>query len=199
MSWERFDDGFTDRPIWDGVSYEARWHYHALVGICCRQRRWDGLMPLPVARRASDVSDPDKCHAELERVGLVYVVADTVKLPHIDEHVPSPGVRANAVQAAVRMRAHRERSRLHAAGDHSRCLPGKCESRDSSNDVTKNVGTGRVGSGNPNYAPTEELQTDATDGVTVRCTECHKPTHFPIAGRCRTCHASWLRARRDSA
>jgi hypothetical protein len=29
VTWTHLDDGFTDRPIFEDLSYEARWHYLA--------------------------------------------------------------------------------------------------------------------------------------------------------------------------
>ncbi|MEV8635393.1 hypothetical protein AB0395_27420 [Streptosporangium sp. NPDC051023] len=147
MSWTRYDDLFTERPDWDGVSYPARWHYLAMVQACSRQRRWDGRMPLTRARRASDVDDPDGCLAELAGAGWVRPEGDVVILPLIAEHIPAPSIRDNAEKSKIRMR----KSRAHRNGDHSLCDPDRCEKaaslRTVTPPVTRNTGTGRDGTG----------------------------------------------------
>jgi hypothetical protein len=154
MSWGRYDDNFADWPLWESVSYAARWHYIALVQTCCRLERWDGRLTLAAARRASDVGNADACHDELVGVDVVKVDGRELVLLRIDEHVPPPWVRKNAEDAKVRMR----RMRKHRAGDHSECLPEKCPDASVTEIVTGNTGTGRDGpgrDGETNYSPTE--------------------------------------------
>jgi hypothetical protein len=144
MSWTRYDDLFTERPEWDGVPYPVRWHYLALVQACSRQRRWDGVLPLAHARRASDVEDPDDCHRLLAAAGLLKVDETAVRLLVIDEHIPPTYVRDNAKKSKIRMR----RMRAHRSGDHSLCLPDSCpaappDSADVTSTVTRNAGTGQ--------------------------------------------------------
>lgn len=141
MTWARFDDNHTDWKVWEGVSYAARWHYQALVELCCRQERWDGRIPLGTARRASDVEDPDGCIAELTAAtGLLEQTEDAVVLLRIEDHVPPPSVRKNAELSKIRMQRHRK----HKAGDHSTCLPETCSEaapRNGDAEVTRNTGT----------------------------------------------------------
>lgn len=148
MSWTRYDDLFTEWPEWDGLPYPARWHYLALVQACSRQRRWDGVLPLTRARRASDVEDPDDCHQLLATAGLLKIDETAVRLLLIDEHIPPAHVRDNAEKSKIRMR----RMRAHRSGDHSLCLLDKCTaaatvSADPGSDVTspvaRNTGTGQ--------------------------------------------------------
>ena len=138
MSWTRYDDLFTERPEFDGLSFEARWHYIALVQACSRSRRWDGQLPIVKARRASDVPDPDQCHEDLSAAGLVKIDGETIGLPLIDEHLPSASVRSNAAATRIRMR----RMRQHRAGNHSDCRAASCANAVTA-DVTRNTGTGR--------------------------------------------------------
>ena len=153
MTWGRYDDSFTDWPLWESVSLAARWHYVALVQLCCRQQRWDGRVPIGAARRASDVTDPDRCHDELAAVDLLKTDGQSVTLLRIDEHVPPPWIRNETENARIRM----QRSRKHKAGDHSACLPGHCPEAAVTDGVTRNTGTGRDGTGrDTNYSPTEE-------------------------------------------
>ena len=121
MSWQRYDDTFTERPAWDGVSYEARWHYIALVAACCRQERLDGIVPVGVARRVSDVPHPEACLLELADAGWLKADQDSIELLFIDEHIPPPSVRLNAQRSKERMRRMREKKRLCAMGDHRLC------------------------------------------------------------------------------
>ncbi|MGI5201687.1 hypothetical protein ACQEU6_08905 [Spirillospora sp. CA-108201] len=165
MAWLRDSDDYTQRVEWDGVSYEARWHYKAMIEHCSRSRRWDGRLPLEQALRASDVPDPDRCIAELEAIGYAIVTRNvtshvtsqspsrvtlgTVTLPRIDEHIPPRGMRDNAPNSKLRM----QRKRAHDRGEHHLCLPKNCpharpaddpagETRDTGS-VTRNPGTGR--------------------------------------------------------
>src|SRR3954471_18709041 len=93
MTWTRLDDGFTDRPIFEDVSYEARWHYLAMVSFCSRTSRYDGFIRASDARRCSDVPDPAAVLAELYSLGLVAPRDGGYLLPLIDEHVPPPHLR----------------------------------------------------------------------------------------------------------
>jgi hypothetical protein len=152
MSWTKIDDLFTEKPEWDGVSYEARWHYLAMVQACSRARRWDGRLPLMRALRASDVAQADACIDELAVVGFVIREPDTVILPRIEEHIPPPYIRENAAKSRDRM----QRMRAHRNGDHSRCLPEHCDWVTGA--VTRNTGTGRDRTGRDG-ATSEQLAT----------------------------------------
>jgi hypothetical protein len=88
VSWGRYDDNYCDWPLWEHVSFAARWHYQALVQTCCRLEQWDGRLTLTVARRVSDVGHADACHDELAAVDLVKVDGGQLVLLRIDEHVP---------------------------------------------------------------------------------------------------------------
>ena len=124
MSWTRFDDRYTSARLWTEVSYEARWHYHALVELCCATDRYDGLLPLRMAERASDVSDPRRCHDELERVGLVEVT-DLVRITTIGGHVPPEGQRPENLLPRKRKNTADWRRRRCEAGQHSKDCPKK--------------------------------------------------------------------------
>lgn len=154
MSWGRFDDLFTEWPEWDGVSYPARWHYMGLVGKCSRSQRWDGRLPLKTARRASDVDDPDACHAELAEVGLLRLMDGAVVVVRIDQHVPPAYIRENSEKSKIRMR----RNRAHKKGDHSLCLPENCPGAVAPDAVTgfvtRNTGTGQDRTGQASTATT---------------------------------------------
>ena len=131
MSWASYGDQFTRQQLWDYVGYEARWHYVSLVEECVRGHRWDGRMPLSLAQRSSDVPDPDKCHAELESVGLVVVVADIVELIYIGHHIPTPGDRPDTLLPRKRENVREYRRRKCKRGAHDRHCPPDCPQRKS--------------------------------------------------------------------
>lgn len=142
MTWSRFDDGFTDQPIFEGLSYEARWHYIALVSFCSRTSRYDGFIRGSDARRCSDVPDPAAALAELGLVGLAAPQDGGYVLPLIDHHVPPPHLRDEKRKQDQRERKRRER--LHKKGEHTYCSHGPEE--DVSR-VTSPVTSGRDGTG----------------------------------------------------
>ena len=160
MTWTRLDDGWSDRPILEQLSYEVRWHYLALIQFCSRTSRYDGVVRSSDARRCSDVADPAAAVAELVNVGLLVAVADGLKLVQIGEHVPPPHQRDAARKEGQRERKRRER--LHKDGDHSECLPEHCEvamSHVVTGDVTRDPGTGRDRTG-PGQDAAREGTTD---------------------------------------
>lgn len=138
MSWTRLDDGFTDRPVFDGLPFEVRWHYLALVQFCSRTSRYDGVIRKADARRCSDVSDPAGAMVLLSGAGLAVVRDDDVVLPLLEEHIPPPSMRDETRKE--RQRAEKRRSRLHACEDHSECLPERCR-KATAPDVSTKVST----------------------------------------------------------
>lgn len=150
MSWTRLDDGWTDSTEFADLDHATRWHYLALIQFCSRTGRYDGLMRRGDALRCSDVDDPGGALAALAADGLIALEDKHVRVLRIEEHVPSPAKRAETEQARIRKR----RSRAHLSGDHSSCLPATCDQapteqgdRDVTRDVTRDVGTGRAGTG----------------------------------------------------
>ena len=172
MTWSRFDDGWVERPVWESVSFEARWHYKCLIQYCSRTRRYDGRIPLSTALRCSDVPDPGECHGVLEAHSLIECRGDVVVLVEIDEHIPPPSVRENAEQSKIRM----ARMRKHRNGDHSDCLPEHCESPTVTGVVTRNTRTGQDRLSTPTTGvPVGESVTRNSDGDShggVTCSEC---------------------------
>ena len=143
MSWTRLDDGWSDRPELEQLSYETRWHYLTMIQFCSRTDRITGLLTLKDIRRCSDVDDPDRAVQDLLDVGLLERIDGWLRLVAIHEHIPPPGVRLNAQKSKVRM----QRKRAHDAGDHSLCLPEHCPHALVTGDVTRNPGTGQDGTG----------------------------------------------------
>lgn len=146
MSWTRLDDTWTDSTVLADLDFADRWHYLAMIQFCSRTGKVDGQLRVIDARRCSDHPEPDQAVRNLADAELVTIGPHTVTVNHIADHVPPPSVRENAERSKIRM----QRMRKHRAGDHSECLPDKCEQAlqgDRLNDVTRNTGTGRDGTG----------------------------------------------------
>ena len=84
----RFDDGYTRQRVWDGMPYEARWHYHAVVKRCCDTRRYDGVLPWPLALRCSDVPEPMDAVKVLIAAGLLADRGSDIVVLDIDHFLP---------------------------------------------------------------------------------------------------------------
>lgn len=170
MTWTRLDDGFTDRPIFEDLSYEARWHYLAMVSFCSRTSRYDGFIRAADARRCSDVPDPAAVLTELNSLGLVAPRDGGYLLPLIDEHVPPPHLRDETRKQSQRERKQRERQ--HKKGDHTYCShpPEEDMSRVTSPVTSGRDGTGQDGTGEaveeggwPDVVPPGGSQDDEVD------------------------------------
>lgn len=158
MSWTRLDDGWTDRPVFDHLPFDTRWHYLALVQFCSRTGRHTGIIRKADARRCSDVPDPAGSIVLLSTAGLVTVRDDDVVLPHIDEHMPPPHLRDGTRKA--QQREDTRRFRAHKSGDHSLCRPGRCKAVPA--EVSAYTGTGRDGPGRGRASATDNHETNGT-------------------------------------
>ncbi len=147
MTWTRLDDGWSDNPLLEQLTYETRWHYLCLIQFCSRTSRYDGLVRPADARRCSDVANPAVAVTDLVNVGLLALVDGAVQVVQIEQHVPPPHLRDEKRKADQRER--KQRGRLHKAGDHTYCLPESCEQMFSpvTSEVTRDVGTGQDGTG----------------------------------------------------
>lgn len=152
MSWTKLDDLWTERVEALGLTLAARWHYLALIQRCSRLGVRDGTIRRVDARRASDVEDPGEALAELTRAGLLRNDGSTVTVVNIAEHIPSEAQLAKTAADRERQQRHR----AHKKGDHSLCDPRNCDvlrggapsvTRDVTPPVTRDVGTGRDGTG----------------------------------------------------
>jgi len=168
LSWLRYSDDFTTDRSWDGVSYEARWHYLALVEECSQARRWDGALPVTRAVRCSDTQDPEKCIDELIRAGRLNREADTVYVVAIDDHVPPEGQREENLLPRKRSNTRDYRKRQCEAGNHTRhCPAATCPTKNRVTGdgqspagwVTGHPGTGR--DGQLEAKPTTEISVPA--------------------------------------
>ncbi|SDH75413.1 hypothetical protein [Agrococcus jejuensis] len=158
MSWTRLDDSWTERQDITDLTFEDRWHYLGIIQFCSRTDLVDGVVRAVDARRASDHPNPAAAVERLVAAGLLEEVVRGVRVKQIDQHLPAPHVRRQTEQAKIRKR----RERAHRAGDHSLCSPERCEAlgapaRDVTQEVTphvtRDVGTGRDGTGLDEHPP----------------------------------------------
>jgi hypothetical protein len=164
--WTRLDDLWTERPLLAQLSYETRWHYLAVIQLCSRTGRIDGILTVKDARRCSDVDNPDHAVRDLLDAGLLEKLADgRLQLVEIDDHIPPPSVRLNSQNTRIRMR----RKRAHQAGDHSMCLPDNCPHATATGGVTRGVtrnprtGQDRTGMPKGNGSSKQEGERDVNE------------------------------------
>ena len=147
MTWVSFDDGYTRERVWDGIPYDTRWHFHAIVELCCATRRYDGRLRWPDALRCSDVPDPARSVKELVTAGLLLDLGAAVEVENIDDFLPPEGQRAENLLARKRKNQAAYRRRKCERGEHDRhCPAATCPARVASR-VTGNPGSGRDGTG----------------------------------------------------
>lgn len=130
MTWNRYGSEFTRDRRWDGVPYEARWHYLAVVAECADSERHDCRLPLTLALRASDVPDPAGCHEALVAAGFAEI--DGAEFVIIDgeiKHMPPPSLRDRYRKAKQRERQDRHRKKKCADGNHDQHCPSGCPRR----------------------------------------------------------------------
>ncbi len=168
MSWLSFDDGYTDRLVWDGVPYEARWLHHCILQRCSATRRYDGRLPRTVALRCSDVPDPEQSLKDLVEAGLLVDQGAVVEAVLMAEVLPAEHLRPEHLAPRSAKKQAEYRRRKCERGEHSKdCPPGTCPVKRARDDeerspgeipvgrppgdgvtdsVTGNAGSGRVGS-----------------------------------------------------
>ena len=76
MTWVRFGSEITRECRWEVVTYEARWHYHAILAECADSERFDCRLPMKLALRASDVPDPEAAIKSLVDAGIATIEAN---------------------------------------------------------------------------------------------------------------------------
>lgn len=157
MAWLRYSDDFTKDRSWDGVSFEARWHYLALLEECSQGRYWNGALPVTRAVRCSDTSDPEKCIDELVRAGRLRREAETIHVLDAEDHVPPEGQRDENLLPRKRSNVKAYRFRQCQQGNHSKdCPRATCpEKKPVTERVTGNAGTGRDGTEKGNQPQAE--------------------------------------------
>lgn len=168
MSWTRLDDLWTERMEGLELSLAARWHYLALIQRCSRLDLRDGAVRRVDARRASDVDDPAAALTELVAAGLLTDDGTTVTVVNVLDHLPTEA----SLKRTRQNRERQRRSRAHRNGDHSLCQPdGGCEAlggapagvtRDVTAHVTRDVGTGRDGTGQDGHGLGDSAQRDVS-------------------------------------
>jgi hypothetical protein len=177
LSWTRLDDGWTDRHEFDGLPFDARWHYLALIQWCCRTARWDGTVRARDARRCSDVDEPADVLAALITAGLLVGEGTDYRIVHIDDHIPPPHLRDEKRKSDQRER--QQRARAHRIGRHDWCLDTASCRASVTGDVTRDPGTGRDG---PGREELQALEVPSDNGwpdviyppghVEARCSDC---------------------------
>jgi len=162
MSWTRLDDLWCERQDLASLSFDVRWHYLCMIQFASRADIRDGLLRGVDARRCSDVEEPGAALAALTEAGLLAVAeGGYFRLTEVDSHLPSDATRRRGELAKERQR----KKRAHDRGDHARCSISQCENapardeaanvtRDSHADVTRDIGTGRDGTGRAINTPT---------------------------------------------
>jgi hypothetical protein len=142
MSWTKLGDEWCQMTALEDLSHEDRWHYLCLIQFCSRTDKRDGIMRGVDARRQSDHSDPAAALARLHDAGLLAIEAgDRYRIVRIesDDHLPSESVRRRTEGNRMRQ----QRKRAHDKGDHTLCR----DDADCHASVTRDVGTGRDGTG----------------------------------------------------
>jgi hypothetical protein len=165
VTWLSFDDGYTRQPVWENISYDTRWHFHALIEFCGATRRYSGRVRLADALRCSDVPDPQRCLTELFQSGLVVNLGAEVEVADVDNYLPPEAQRDESLLPRKRANQAAYRRRRCESGRHDKnCPPSSCpvklaRAQERDQRVTGNAGTGRVGSGS---TKTEGLVEDRT-------------------------------------
>jgi hypothetical protein len=130
MSWLRYGDEFTVDRRWDGVPYDARWHYVCLVAEASRSERYDCRLPIRMADRASDLPDPGAATEALVGAGFVVVEEGMVVIVDgEDRHMPPEGQRDRKRKKGQRERTRRHRLEKCQSGQHDRHCPVSCPER----------------------------------------------------------------------
>ena len=135
MSWLSFDDGYTDRLVWDGVPYEARWLHHCILQRCSATRRYDGRLPRTVALRCSDVPDPEQSLKDLVEAGLLVdqgAVVEAVLMAEVlpAEHLRPEHLAPRSAKKQAEYRRREVRARRAQQGLPARDVPGQaCQGR----------------------------------------------------------------------
>jgi hypothetical protein len=124
MAWLRYGDEFTHDRRWDGVPYDARWHYLSLVAACSKAERFDCRIPVRLADRASDVPDPGAATEALVAAGFLQVEdGDVVIVDGEARHMPPEGQRDRKRKEDQRQRTHRHRLQKCQSGQHDEHCP----------------------------------------------------------------------------
>jgi hypothetical protein len=125
VTYSSFPDEYTRLSCWDGVGYESRWHYHALVEECSRSQRYDGVLPRNLALRVSDVPDPNHCIDELGATPLLDAFDNAVRIVHMETYLPPEGQRDENLLPRKRQNQQAYRRRKCENGEHSRDCPAE--------------------------------------------------------------------------
>ncbi len=130
MTWNRYGSEFTRDRRWDGVPYEARWHYLAVVAECSDSERYDCRIPLRLAERASDVADAAAATAALVAAGFALIEGhDFIIVGGEERHMPPESLRDKKRKEDQRRWTADTRRRKCEAGEHDQHCPKSCPMR----------------------------------------------------------------------
>ncbi|WP_341942341.1 hypothetical protein [Microbacterium sp. LWH10-1.2] len=138
MTWTRLSDDFADRADIMGLSAEA-FRLHIVGLVWANRMLLDGLIPkrsAAVLAALAGLDDVQHVVAELLVAGL-WIDAETSYQIEWKDQESAAIVKERKTANAEKNRTWRERSRLHSAGDHSkctRCSAVRDQSRDQSHD-----------------------------------------------------------------
>ena len=171
MTWVSFDDGYTRERVWDGVPHDTRWHFHAIVELCCASRRYDGRLRWADALGCSDVPHPVRSVKELVTAGLLLDLGAMVEVENIDDFLPPEGQRPGNLLARKRRNQAAYRRRKCDNGKHSKDCPADCpvKAQRAAERVTArvagNAGSGRDGTGRSPKTVGQGQSTEPTSRV----------------------------------
>jgi hypothetical protein len=172
MSWTKLGDEWCQMTALEDLSHEDRWHYLCMIQFCSRTDKQDGIMRGVDARRQSDHSDPASALAHLAAVGLLAIEpGDKYRIVRIeeDDHLPSESVRKRTENNKNRQR----RKRAHDKGDHSlRREDAECHAF-----VTRDVGTGRDGTGQHQEQHARHADINMARGAHQQCSGVRRVPH----------------------
>lgn len=139
MGWSRIGDEFPADRRWDGVPYDARWHYLALMATCSKSQRFDCRIPLMLANRASDVPDPEAATEALVTAGFLVIDGlDVIIVEGEARHMLPPHKRDRTRKENQRRWTKKHRETKCESGEHDEHCPATClrraevDSRESS-------------------------------------------------------------------
>jgi hypothetical protein len=130
MGWSRIGDEFPADRRWDGVPYDARWHYLALMAACSKSQRFDCRMPLMLAHRASDVPDPEAATEALVTAGFLVIDGlDVIIVEGEAQHMLPPHKRDRTRKENQRRWTKKHRETKCENGEHDEHCPATCPRR----------------------------------------------------------------------
>lgn len=117
MVWAKVSDTFYDDPVLLALPRDDRLFFVEATTWACKHET-DGVFPKAAVSRFTDTPDVAATVARMLAAGLLIETETTYELVNfLSEQRSKERITEDRVQAAFR----KERSRLHAKGDHSTC------------------------------------------------------------------------------